>query len=68
MICFWEVLILVLKVQIFLDLSVSYLRNNNPVFEELEVSIVDLTVANTVLLSTRGGASKTNICDRQIHN
>jgi hypothetical protein len=35
---------------------------------ELEVSIVDLTVANAVLLVTRSGASKTDICDRQIHN
>jgi hypothetical protein len=45
-----------------------YLRNNSTVFEELEVSIVDLTVANAVLLATRSGASKTDICDRQIHN
>jgi hypothetical protein len=29
---------------------------------------VDLTVANAVLLVTRSGASKTDICDRQIHN
>jgi len=28
------------------------LRNNSTVFEELEVSIVDLTVANAVLLAT----------------
>jgi len=27
------------------------LRNNSTVFEELEVSIVDLTVANAVLLT-----------------
>ena len=33
--------------------------NNSTVFEELLVSIVDLTVANAV---------KTDICDRQIHN
>jgi hypothetical protein len=46
----------------------NYLRNNSTVFEELEVSIVDLMVANTVLLATRSGASKTDICDRQIHN
>jgi hypothetical protein len=32
------------------------LRNNSTVFEELEVSIVDLTVANAVLLATRRGA------------
>ena len=44
------------------------LKNNSTVFEELEVSIVDLTVANAVLLSTRSGASKTDICDRQIRN
>jgi hypothetical protein len=31
----------------------QHLRNNNTVFEELEVSIVDLTVANAVLLATR---------------
>jgi hypothetical protein len=43
-------------------------RNNSTVFEELKVSIVDLTVANAVLLTTRSGASKTDICDRQIHN
>ena len=43
------------------------LRNNSTVFEELEVSIVDLTVANAVLLATRSGASNTDICDRQIH-
>ena len=39
----------------------SELRNNSTVCEELEVS-------NAVLLATRSGASKTNICDRQIHN
>jgi len=44
------------------------LRNNSTVFEEMEVSIVDLMVANAVLLATRSGASKTDICDRQIHN
>ena len=43
------------------------LRNNSTVFEELEVSFVDLTVANAVLLATRSGASNTDICDRQIH-
>jgi hypothetical protein len=31
------------------------------------MSIVDLTVANAALLATRSGASKTDICDRQIH-
>ena len=31
----------------------EYLRNNSTVFEELEMSIVDLTVANAVLLATR---------------
>ena len=31
----------------------GHLRNNSTVFEELEVSIVDLTVANAVLLATR---------------
>ena len=46
----------------------GYLRNNSTVFEELEVSIVDLMVTNAVLLATRSGASKTDICDRQIHN
>jgi hypothetical protein len=30
-----------------------HLRNNSTVFEELEVSIVDLTVANAVLLATQ---------------
>ena len=44
------------------------LRNNSTVFEELEVSIVDLTVVNAVLLATQSGASKTDICDHQIHN
>ena len=43
------------------------LRNNSTVFEELEVSVVDLTVANAVLLATRRGSSKTDIWDRQIH-
>jgi hypothetical protein len=38
------------------------LRNISTVFEELEVSIVDLTVANAVLLATRSWASKTDIC------
>jgi hypothetical protein len=42
------------------------LRNNSPVFEEFEVSIVDLTFANTVLLATQSGASKSNIRDRQL--
>jgi hypothetical protein len=46
----------------------TYLRNNSTVFEELEVSIVDLTVGNAVLLATRSRASKTDICDSQIHN
>jgi hypothetical protein len=41
------------------------LRNNSTVFEELEVSIVDLTVANAVSLATQGGACTTNI--RQIY-
>jgi hypothetical protein len=31
----------------------SELRNNSTVFEEMEVSIVDLMVANAVLLATR---------------
>jgi hypothetical protein len=44
------------------------LRNNSTVLEELSVSIVDLTVANAVLLATRSGARKTDICDREIHN
>ena len=35
------------------------LRNNSTVFEELSVSIVDLTVANAVLLATRSGDRKT---------
>jgi hypothetical protein len=35
--------------------------------EELEVSIMDLTIANAVLLAKRSGASKTDICDHQIH-
>jgi hypothetical protein len=34
---------------------VRCLRNNHTVFEELEVSIVDLMVANAVLLATRSG-------------
>jgi hypothetical protein len=42
-----------------------HLRNNSTVFEELEVSIVALKVANTVLLATRNGANKTDICDPQ---
>jgi hypothetical protein len=42
--------------------------NNSTVFEELELSIVDLTVVNAALLATRSGVSKTDICDRQIHN
>ena len=55
--------------QAFTLLILAYeLRNNSTVFEELEVSIVDLTVANAVLMATRSGASKTDICDRQIHN
>jgi hypothetical protein len=45
-----------------------YLRKHSNVFEELEVSIVDLTVTTAVLLATRSGASKTDIRDRQIHN
>jgi hypothetical protein len=44
------------------------LRNNSTVFEELEVSIVDLMVANAVLLATRNRASKTDICDHKLHN
>ena len=44
------------------------LRNNSTVFEELEVSIVDLMVANAVLLATRNRASKTDICDHELHN
>jgi len=43
------------------------LRNNSTVFEELGVSIVDLTAANAVFLETRSGAGKTDIYDRQIH-
>jgi hypothetical protein len=64
----------IMKVNTKLDIYISYrlmypdLRNNSTVFEELEVSIVDLTVANAVLLTTWSGASKTDICDRQIHN
>ena len=42
------------------------LRNNSTVYEELEVSIVDLMVANAVLLATQSGANKTDICNRQI--
>jgi len=45
----------------------GYLRNNSTVFEKLEVSIVDSTVANAVLLATRSGATQTDICDLQIH-
>jgi hypothetical protein len=48
--------------------DVLQLRNNSTVFEELSVSIVDLMVANAGLLATRSGASKTDICDHQIHN
>ena len=44
------------------------LKNNSTVFEEFEVSIVDLMVANAVLLATQSGSSKTDICDSQIHN
>jgi len=32
------------------------------------MSIVDLMVVNAGLLATRSRASKTKICDRQIHN
>jgi hypothetical protein len=39
------------------------LRNNSTEFEELEVPIVVLTVAKAVLLATRSGAIKTDICD-----
>jgi hypothetical protein len=49
-------------------LDICKLRNNNTVFEKLEVSVVDSMVANAVLLATRCGAIKTDICDRQIHN
>jgi replicative DNA helicase len=49
-------------------MALVHLRNNSTVFEELEVSIVDFTVANAILLAMRSGASKTDICDRQIHN
>ena len=42
-------------------LGISDLWNNSTVFEELEVSVVDLTVANAVLLATRSGAIKTDI-------
>ena len=45
-----------------------YLRNNSALFEELEVSIVDLIVAGAVWLATQNGASKTDICDHQFHN
>jgi hypothetical protein len=41
-----------------------HLKNNNTVFEELSVSIVNLMVANAVLLATRSEVSKTDICDR----
>ena len=41
------------------SLKCKELRNNSTVLEELEVSIVDLTVANAVFLATRSGASKT---------
>jgi hypothetical protein len=47
---------------------ILYLWNTSIVFEEFEVSIVDLAVANDFLLATRSGASKTDICDRQIQN
>ena len=33
--------------------TLEYLRNNSTVFKELEVSIVDLTVANAVLQAMR---------------
>jgi hypothetical protein len=42
--------------------------NNSTVFEELEVTSVDLTVTNAVLLATRSGTSKTDTCDHEIHN
>jgi hypothetical protein len=35
------------------EFAMIELRNNRTVFEELEVSIVDLTVTNVVLLATR---------------
>ena len=43
------------------EFAMIELRNNRTVFEELEVSIVDLTVTNAVLLVMRSGASKTDI-------
>jgi hypothetical protein len=52
----------------YYSLCEGKLRNNSTVFEELEVSIVDLMVAIAVLPATRIEASKTDICDRQIHN
>jgi hypothetical protein len=50
--------------KLYIQSHETHLRNNSTVFEELEVSIVDLTVANAVLLVTRSGASKMDICDR----
>ena len=50
-----------LPIDNFISKCIIQLRNNSIVFEELEVSIVDLTVANAVLLVMRSGASKTDI-------
>jgi hypothetical protein len=41
----------------YIQYNYRYLRNNSTVFEELSVSIVDLTVANAVLLATRNSPS-----------
>ena len=43
-------------------------RNNSTIFEELSVSIVDLTVANICFTGSASRRQQNGICDRQIHN
>jgi hypothetical protein len=43
-------------------------RNNSTVFEEVTVSVVDLTVANICFTGSASRRQQNGICDRQIHN
>jgi hypothetical protein len=43
-------------------------RNNSTVFEELSVSIMDLTVINICFTVSASRCQLNGICDRQIHN
>jgi hypothetical protein len=43
-------------------------RNNSTVFEEVTVSVVDLTVANICFTDSASRRQQNGICDRQIHN